>query len=115
MNDNIKRLEKKAMQLRLDVLEMIYRAQSGHIGGSFSIAEIIAVLYYHVLNIDPARPDWEDRDRFILSKGHNAPILYAVLADLGFIPKDYVFTSYRRINCCLQGHPCIKTPGVDMT
>jgi len=72
-------------------------------------------LYYHVLNIDPARPDWEDRDRFILSKGHNAPILYAVLADLGFIPKDYVFTSYRRINCCLQGHPCIKTPGVDMT
>lgn len=115
MNKSIEKLETKALKLRNDVLDMIYKAQTGHIGGSYSATEIMTVLFYNVMNIDSENPDWEDRDRFVLSKGHNAPILYSILCDKGFVPKDYIFTSYRKIDGCLQGHPCIKTPGVDMT
>lgn len=109
-------LQKKAQQIRRDILEMVYRRQSGHLGGSFSIVEILVALYYKTMRIDPANPKWEGRDRFILSKGHCAPALYAVLADVGYFPKAYLTESFRCVNGKLQGHPDLKkTPGIDMS
>ncbi|MBI2458280.1 MAG: transketolase, partial [candidate division NC10 bacterium] len=81
--------------------------------GSFSLAEILACLYFRVLRIDPSRPDWPDRDRFILSKGHAAPIYYVALAERGFFPPEALDT-YDELNSILQGHPDMHTPGVDM-
>ena len=75
--NDVVRLKKTASLLREDILRMIYAAKAGHPGGALSAVEVITALYFHVLNIDPARPDWEDRDRFILSKGHACPALYA--------------------------------------
>ena len=116
MDYDIKELNEKAKGLRRDVLKMVYCAKSGHLGGSLSIIEILVALYYVAMNIDPNNPKWEDRDRFILSKGHTAPALYAVLADKGYFEKEQLFTNYRKINSILQGHPDMKkTPGVDMT
>lgn len=103
-----------ARELRLRVLDMVYTAQSGHIGGSFSAAEVMAALYFDILKIDPKRPDWPDRDRFILSKGHVCPVLYACLAMRGFFPLETLKT-LRKFGSTLQGHPVIKTPGVDMS
>ncbi|HYE83591.1 MAG TPA: transketolase [Clostridia bacterium] len=112
----IKELQEKSKQIRRDIVEMVYKAQSGHIGGSLSIAELLVALYYAEMNIDPGNPKWEDRDRFVLSKGHTAPALYTVLADKGYFPKEYLFNSFRSINSILQGHPDMKkTPGIDMT
>ena len=102
-----------AQRLRIDVLEMVYRAQTGHLGGPFSAAEIIAALYWHHLRVDPARPEWPERDRFLLSKGHAAPILYATLARRGFFPVDELPT-FRRFPTRLEGHPDRKLPGVEM-
>ena len=107
-------LREHARQIRLHVLEMIYRAQSGHIGGSFSEAEQLAALYWHILRVRPSEPDWPDRDRFILSKGHACPGLYAALALKGFLPVDTLWT-LRQFGSPLQGHPVMKCPGVDMT
>jgi len=105
----------KAWQLRKDVIRMTCEAGSGHPGGSLSAADIIAVLYFHVLKLDPKNPDWEDRDRFILSKGHSCPIVYAALAERGFFPVEELMT-LRKIGSRLQGHPDMrKTPGIDMT
>lgn len=116
MSRDIAFLEKKAKQLRLDVLEMVYNAQSGHIGGSFSMMDALVALYYDVMRYDPKNPADENRDRFVLSKGHTAPGLYAVLADCGFFPKEWLKDSFRSLNAKLQGHPDMKkTPGVDMT
>ncbi|NQT60576.1 MAG: transketolase [Bacteroidetes bacterium] len=110
-----KKLHKIAQSLRADALEMIYKAKNGHPGGSLSAADIIAALYFHFLHIDPEKPLWEDRDRFILSKGHACPILYAALAEKGYFDKSHLLT-LRKINGILQGHPDMKkTPGVDMT
>ncbi len=103
-----------AHRLRLRTLDMIWHAQSGHPGGSFSLAEILACLYFRVLTLDPARPHWEDRDRFILSKGHAAPIYYVTLAERGFFPLDTLKT-YDQLDSILQGHPDMHTPGVDMS
>ena len=103
----------RAQNLRIDVLNMVYRAQTGHIGGSFSAAEILASLYFHHLRIDPANPTWPDRDRFLLSKGHVAPILYATLARRGFFAEEELST-FRRFPTRLEGHPDLKLPGVDM-
>jgi transketolase len=104
-----------ARRLRLDVVEMIYRAQSGHPGGSLSAAEIIAALFFHQLRLDPANPTWPGRDRFILSKGHAAPVLYAALSLRGFFPREELRT-LRQLDSRLQGHPDrLKTPGVEMT
>ncbi|HBO45602.1 MAG TPA: transketolase, partial [Planctomycetaceae bacterium] len=100
--------------LRYDALRMISMANSGHPGGCMSMADILSCLYFHVLRVDPARPDWPDRDRFILSKGHCAPILYAALARRGFFPLEHLKT-LRQIGSDLHGHPDIRTPGVDMT
>lgn len=107
------RLEGKSTELRRHVITMIYEAKSGHPGGSLSATEIMAVLFYSVLRQRPQDPLWPDRDRFILSKGHAAPILYAVLADLGYFPSSELRT-FRQIGSRLQGHPCrTRTPGVE--
>jgi len=103
-----------ADRLRRRTLDMIWHAQAGHPGGSFSLAEILACLYFRILRIDPARRDWPDRDRFILSKGHAAPIYYVTLAERGFFPLDTLET-YDELNSILQGHPDMHTPGVDMS
>ncbi len=102
-----------ADRLRRRTLDMIWHAQAGHPGGSFSLAEILACLYFRILRIDPSRPDWPDRDRFILSKGHAAPIYYVALAERGFFPRETLDT-YDELNSILQGHPDMHTPGVDM-
>lgn len=105
----------KATLLRRTVVEMIYCAQSGHPGGSLSAADIVAALMFHKLRIDPANPGWPERDRFILSKGHAAPLLYAALAMRGFFPVEELKT-LRQLDSRLQGHPDrLKTPGVEMT
>ncbi|HEX9014956.1 MAG TPA: transketolase [Chloroflexota bacterium] len=104
-----------AREIRLSVLKMIYEAGSGHPGGSLSAVELISTLYFDAMRVDPANPSWADRDRFIASKGHCAPALYAVLAEKGFFPKAELNT-FRRLNSILQGHPdMLKTPGVDMS
>ena len=106
---------KLAKDIRLTVLKMIYEAGSGHPGGSLSAVEIISTLYFDKMRVDPKNPDWVDRDRFVASKGHCAPTLYAVLAEKGFFQKTELNT-FRRINSILQGHPdMLKTPGVDMS
>ena len=104
-----------ANRIRMGALTGIYHAKSGHPGGSLSVADILAVLYGREMRYDPQRPDWEDRDRFVLSKGHCAPALYAALAECGFFPTEEL-TTLRHTDSRLQGHPDMrKTPGVDMT
>ena len=111
----IAELSQIADDLRRSVLRMVYLAQSGHLGGSLSAADIVAALFFHQMKLDPKRPDWEERDRFILSKGHAAPILYAALAHRGFFPLDELDTE-RQLDSRLQGHPDrLKTPGVEMS
>lgn len=111
----IARLADMARRLRCHVIRMTGEAGSGHPGGSLSAAEILATLYFDVLRIDPARPDWPDRDRFVLSKGHAAPVLYAALAERGFFPVAELL-SLRKLGSRLQGHPDMrKTPGVEMS
>jgi transketolase len=111
----IKKLESKAKDIRRDIIEMIYHAKSGHPGGSLSATDLVTALYFHILNIDPARPRWEDRDRFILSKGHACPVLYSALAERGYFGMPELAT-LRKYHSILQGHPDMnKTPGIDMT
>ena len=108
-------LEKIANNVRIDILEEVYNAKSGHIGGAFSIADILTVLYFNEMNIDAKIPDSPDRDRLVLSKGHASAALYAVLAEKGYIDKEELKT-FRNIDSNLQGHPDMnKVPGVDMT
>ncbi len=108
-------LQERARQIRLDTLEMVYRRQAGHPGGSFSAAEILAALYFHHLRIDPEHPRWPERDRFILSKGHAAAALYVALARRGFFPVEDL-EKWGHLDGHLQGHPDrIKTPGVEMS
>ena len=108
-------LEKIANNVRMDILEEVYNAKSGHIGGAFSIADILTVLYFNEMNIDAKIPDSPDRDRLVLSKGHASAALYAVLAEKGYIDKEEL-KPFRNIDSNLQGHPDMnKVPGVDMT
>ena len=108
-------LEKIANNVRMDILEEVYNAKSGHIGGAFSIADILTVLYFNEMNIDAKIPDSPDRDRLVLSKGHASAALYAVLSEKGYIDKEELKT-FRNIDSNLQGHPDMnKVPGVDMT
>lgn len=108
-------LEKIANNVRIDILEEVYNAKSGHIGGAFSIADILTVLYFNEMNIDAKIPDSPDRDRLVLSKGHASAAIYAVLAEKGYIDKEELKT-FRNIDSNLQGHPDMnKVPGVDMT
>lgn len=106
--------EKKATELRAEILKMLFACQSGHPGGSLSCVEMLMAVYYDTMNIDPINPKKPDRDRFVLSKGHASPTLYAILADLGYFPKKDL-AGLRQIYSHLQGHPdSKKTPGVDM-
>lgn len=108
-------LKKKANEVRRGILTAVHAAKSGHPGGSLSAADIFTYLYFEEMNIDPSRPDMEGRDRFVLSKGHNAPGLYAVLAERGYFPKKDLLT-LRQIGSYLQGHPDMKhIKGVDMS
>ena len=106
--------EKKAKELRAEILKMLFACQSGHPGGSLSCVEMLMALYYEVMNVDPENPKKADRDRLVLSKGHACPALYAVLADRGYFPKEDL-AGLRQIDSHLQGHPdSTKTAGVDM-
>jgi transketolase len=112
---SIEELEAMAANIRCDIIEMIATAQAGHPGGSLSAADIVTALYFRVMRLDPERPDWPDRDRFILSKGHACPVWYSALAERGYFDKAHLGT-LRRLNSILQGHPDMnKTPGIDMT
>ncbi|MCI8652589.1 MAG: transketolase [Angelakisella sp.] len=109
------RLAKAANQVRKGILTEVYSAQSGHPGGSLSIADVMTYLYQEELRVDPANPKWEDRDRLVLSKGHVCPALYAALAQKGFFPWEEL-TTFRKTGSRLQGHPDLnKVPGVDFT
>jgi transketolase len=108
-------LEETARLLRRDVVTMVHLAGDGHPGPALSIADLVAALYFNILRIDPANPRWPERDRFLLSKGHSCPVLYAALARRGFFPPSLLPT-FRSLGTILQGHPEMKhTPGVDMT
>jgi transketolase len=111
----IEYLQKQAATIRKDLLAMIFAAQSGHPGGSLSAADIMTALYFHFMDVRPEKPDWPDRDRLILSKGHACPVWYSCLAERGFFPLGDLL-SLREINSRLQGHPDMnKTPGIDYT
>ena len=108
-------MKKHANNVRVGIIEAVYSAGCGHPGGSLSIADVITYLYFKEMNIDPSNPKMKDRDRFVLSKGHTAPALYAVLAERGYFEKEELKT-LRKTESRLQGHPDMKgTPGVDMT
>ena len=111
----ISELESIARRVRAHAVTMIYQAGSGHPGGSLSAVDILVAMYFHLMKHDPKRPDWPERDRFVLSKGHGAPALYAVLAEAGYLPVTEL-ESLRKMGSRLQGHPCMrKTPGVEMS
>jgi len=108
-------LQQAAAKIRIGILDGVHAAASGHPGGSLSSADIMAYLYFSEMNLDPANPKWADRDRFVLSKGHAAPVLYSTLANRGFFPVEELLT-LRQADSRLQGHPDMKhIPGVDMT
>ncbi|MBP9718682.1 transketolase [Candidatus Gracilibacteria bacterium] len=117
---NTPELKQLATQLRLDILHMVHKANSGHVTTSLSAIDIITMLYFgevdgeRILKVDAAKPHWDGRDYFILSKGHGCPALYAVLAHLGFFPKEEL-NHLRQINALLEGHPVRKIPGIEAT
>ncbi|MDR7856563.1 transketolase [Tissierella sp.] len=108
-------LQEIARRIRVDIITMLEKSQSGHPGGSLSSVEILTALYFKEMKIDPTNPKWEDRDRFVLSKGHGTPVIYGALAERGFFPREEL-NNFRKIDSMLQGHPDMKgTPGIDMT
>ena len=111
---NTLELQKRANDVRKGIVTSVHSAKAGHPGGSLSAADIFTYLYFEEMNIDPKNPDMEDRDRFVLSKGHTAPGLYSALANRGFFPVEDL-TTLRKLGSYLQGHPCIHIPGVDMS
>ena len=110
--DDILELKQKAKELRKSIIEIVYKAQSGHPGGSLSEIDMLVALYNYKLKVDPKNPKWDGRDRFILSKGHASPGLYAVLADKGFFSKAEL-GKFRQLGGMLQGHPELSTPGIE--
>ncbi|MCI8359725.1 MAG: transketolase [Clostridiales bacterium] len=114
-NASKKNLQTEALKVRMGVVEGTFQAGSGHPGGSLSIADILTYLYFYKMKVDPKNPRWDQRDRFVLSKGHAAPALYAALAGKGFFPEDEL-PRLRKVGSMLQGHPDMKNiPGVDMS
>lgn len=112
--EKIEFLEEKARTLRVSIVKTLHKSQSGHTGGSLSAIDMITALYFHVMRHDPENPQWEERDRFILSKGHAAPAQYVALAEAGYFPKEDLMM-LRRLGSHLQGHPDSKgTPGVEV-
>jgi len=111
---NIKDLRKKAIKIRKDILTMLAEAGSGHTGGSLSLVEILLALYGYGIKHDPKKPDWPERDRVLLSKGHGCPALYAVLSDCGYFPRAELWT-LRKLGSRLQGHPQLGLPGVEIS
>lgn len=115
MVETYRNLETIAKSIRRHIITMVAKAGSGHPGGSLSAVEILVALYFKLMNVDPARPDWELRDIFVLSKGHATPVYYACLAERGYFPVEEL-TSFRAVDSRLQGHPARNSvPGVDMT
>jgi transketolase len=113
--NKIEYLKGKAKEIRKTALTMIHEAQSGHPGGSLSSSDIMAALYFNELNVRPEEPKWEDRDRFVLSKGHACPVIYSALALKGYFPYDVIYT-LRKEGSILQGHPDMKRcPGIDIS
>ncbi len=113
-NDRIAFLEEKARDLRVSIVKTLHRSQSGHTGGSLSAIDMVTALYFQVMRHDPENPLWEERDRFVLSKGHAAPAQYVALAEAGYFPKEDLMM-LRRLGSHLQGHPDSKgTPGVEV-
>lgn len=112
---DLKELTAKALNLRCEIVKMVHGAASGHPGGALSVLDILIILYYKVMQVDPQNPAARDRDRLVFSKGHACPALYAVLADRGFFPTAYL-SRFRKLDSPLQGHPNMrKTPGVDFS
>ena len=111
--NNYTTLKLKAEKIRKRIIEIIYRAKGGHTGGSLSSADILTALYFNVLNVDPKNPEMQNRDRFILSKGHSVECLYCVLAEAGFFNDD-ILDTYGQFNSILAGHPTRKVPGVEL-
>lgn len=110
---NLGHLHDKARQIRREILLMVHAGQSGHPGGSLGVTDLVTALYYGAMRHDPKNPQWQERDRFIISKGHCSPVIYAVLADCGYFLKEDLAT-FRRPGSHLQGHPCsAKTPGIE--
>jgi len=113
MRNDIAALAAKALGLRRTIVEMIGPGKPGHIGGSCSIADVVAALYFHTMRHDPKNPKWPDRDRFILSKGHAAPAQYAALAESGYFPRE-ILSTLKEFGSPLQGHPdMVRTPGIE--
>lgn len=113
MNLDTEALKDKAKRIRFQTIKMLSLAGTGHPGGSLSEVEILVALYYRQMKINPSQPKWEERDRFVLSKGHANPPLYAILADLGYFEEQHLWT-LRKLGSILQGHPDMnKTPGID--
>ena len=111
----LKKLYSLADKLRMHVIESVTNAQSGHVGGSLSSADMVTALYFHIMRHDPKNPQWEDRDRFVLSKGHSCPVLYAALAEVGYFPVTELMT-FRKYKGLCQGHPSVvDTPGIEMS
>ncbi|MBU9711227.1 transketolase [Evansella tamaricis] len=106
-------LKRKATEIRKELITMIYESGTGHTGGSLSNTDILTVLYYKIMNVDSKNPNWEDRDRYVQSKGHSVESYWAVLADKGFFPKEELQT-FSKFNSRLIGHPNNKVPGVEM-
>jgi len=113
-DSNIKELQKISFELKKDVIRMLDEADSGHVGGAFSIADIVTCLYFRIANINPEDPNWEDRDFILLSNGHVCPIIYAALARKGYFPIEEL-KKMRKIGGLLQGHPKLGIPGIENT
>ena len=116
MQYSIPELKKMANTIRRDIMDIAFLAQGpSHPAPALSCADLVTALYFNIMKVDPQNPQWEDRDRFVISKGHACPVVYSALAELGFFPKEWL-TTVRRVNSHLQGHPDMKkTPGIDMT
>ena len=114
-NERKEELQRQCSKFRNDLIDLLYSIQTGHPGGSLSCTEILTSLYFEIMNVNPEDPEMEGRDHLILSKGHAAPMLYLVLAEKGFFPKEEL-KPLRQMDSMLQGHPCVhKTPGVELS